>query len=92
MIDRGWFGAQQLSSHGLFDITVEAHGDTHIDDHHTNEDIALALGTVWYLLLQHPFAGDSGCTRDELQTINSSLLAMVYLLGILVRFNLAPIS
>lgn len=58
VIDRGWFGAQQLSSHGLFDITVEAHGDTHIDDHHTNEDIALALGTVRYLLLRHPFARD----------------------------------
>ena len=43
---RWWFGVQQLSSHGLFDITVEAQGDTHIDDHHTNEDIALALGTV----------------------------------------------
>lgn len=34
----------QLASHGLFDVTVEAQGDTWIDDHHTNEDIALALG------------------------------------------------
>eukprot|EP00898_Chlorokybus_atmophyticus_P003489 jgi/Chlat1/4140/Chrsp269S00293 len=34
----------QLSSHGLFDLVVRAQGDTHIDDHHTNEDIALALG------------------------------------------------
>jgi hypothetical protein len=34
----------QLSSHGLFNVTVEAQGDTWIDDHHTNEDIALALG------------------------------------------------
>lgn len=36
----------QLSSHGLFDLDVEAEGDTWIDDHHTNEDLALALGTA----------------------------------------------
>ncbi|KAK6929962.1 Imidazoleglycerol-phosphate dehydratase [Dillenia turbinata] len=36
----------QLSSHGLFDVHVKASGDTHIDDHHTNEDVALAIGTV----------------------------------------------
>jgi len=35
---------QQLSSHGLFDIKVSANGDTHIDDHHTNEDIGIAIG------------------------------------------------
>jgi len=31
--------AQQLASHGLFNVIVEAEGDTWIDDHHTNEDI-----------------------------------------------------
>lgn len=36
----------QLSSHGLFDLYVKASGDLHIDDHHTNEDIALAIGTA----------------------------------------------
>lgn len=36
----------QLASHGLFDISISAKGDVHIDDHHTNEDIALALGTA----------------------------------------------
>ncbi len=36
----------QLSSHGLFNIRIDADGDTWIDDHHTNEDIALALGTA----------------------------------------------
>ena len=34
----------QLASHGLFDVTVAAKGDHWIDDHHTNEDIGLALG------------------------------------------------
>lgn len=37
----------QLASHGLFDVYVEAQGDTWIDDHHTVEDIALALGTAF---------------------------------------------
>jgi imidazoleglycerol-phosphate dehydratase len=34
----------QIASHGLFDVYVAAEGDTWIDDHHTVEDIALALG------------------------------------------------
>lgn len=38
--------SQQLASHGLFDVHVKATGDLHIDDHHTNEDVALAIGTV----------------------------------------------
>lgn len=37
----------QISSHGLFDITVKATGDTWIDDHHTVEDIALAFGSAF---------------------------------------------
>ncbi|CAN4091329.1 unnamed protein product [Withania somnifera] len=36
----------QLASHGLFDVHVKATGDVHIDDHHTNEDVALAIGTA----------------------------------------------
>ncbi len=35
---------QQLCSHGLIDIKISANGDTHIDDHHTNEDVGIALG------------------------------------------------
>jgi imidazoleglycerol-phosphate dehydratase len=33
-----------LAGHGLFDITVKANGDLHIDDHHTAEDICICLG------------------------------------------------
>ncbi|KAK4482870.1 hypothetical protein RD792_010043 [Penstemon davidsonii] len=36
----------QLASHGLFDVHVKATGDVHIDDHHTNEDVALSIGTA----------------------------------------------
>ncbi|XP_057476912.1 imidazoleglycerol-phosphate dehydratase, chloroplastic-like [Actinidia eriantha] len=36
----------QLASHGLFDVHVKATGDIHIDDHHTNEDVAFAIGTA----------------------------------------------
>lgn len=34
----------QLSRHSLVDMTVEASGDLHIDDHHTVEDVGIALG------------------------------------------------
>ena len=34
----------QLARHSLIDIEVEAKGDLHIDDHHTVEDVGIALG------------------------------------------------
>ena len=34
----------QLARHSLIDITVRAEGDRHIDDHHTVEDVGIALG------------------------------------------------
>ncbi len=34
----------QICSHGLIDLAVEATGDLHIDDHHTNEDVGITLG------------------------------------------------
>lgn len=35
---------EQLSRHSLIDMTVKAKGDLHIDDHHTVEDVGIALG------------------------------------------------
>ncbi len=35
---------EQLSRHGLFDLEIDAEGDTHIDGHHTTEDLAITLG------------------------------------------------
>ena len=33
-----------VSVHGLFDLTVQATGDLHIDTHHTIEDVGIVLG------------------------------------------------
>ena len=37
----------QLAKHGRFDIMLKCVGDLHIDDHHTAEDSALALGEAF---------------------------------------------
>src|SRR6059036_3015179 len=35
---------EALSRHARFDLTLAGEGDVHVDDHHTAEDCALALG------------------------------------------------
>ncbi len=35
---------EQLSKHSLIDLNVKAKGDTHIDLHHTTEDVGIAIG------------------------------------------------
>jgi len=35
---------EQLSRHGMLDLTVEATGDTHVDGHHTTEDLGICIG------------------------------------------------
>ena len=37
-----------LTFHGSFDLTVTCKGDTHVDDHHTVEDIGIALGQAFF--------------------------------------------
>lgn len=37
----------QISRHGMFDITIEAKGDLHIDAHHSIEDIGITLGQAF---------------------------------------------
>ena len=35
-----------LARHGRFGLQVEARGDTHVDDHHTVEDVGIVLGQM----------------------------------------------
>ncbi|MBL4664443.1 imidazoleglycerol-phosphate dehydratase HisB [Nitrospina gracilis] len=37
----------QLAKHGYFDLTIKAQGDTHIDFHHTVEDVGIAVGQAF---------------------------------------------
>ena len=36
-----------FSRHGRFDLTLKCIGDTYVDDHHSTEDIAIALGSAF---------------------------------------------
>ena len=48
-----------FAKHGRFDLTVKCVGDTDVDDHHSVEDIGIALGQAFAIAL-----GDKrGCTR-----------------------------
>ena len=49
----------QLSRHSLIDLTVRAKGDMHIDDHHTVEDVGIALGQA----LARAFGDKAGIRR-----------------------------
>ncbi|XP_058746183.1 imidazoleglycerol-phosphate dehydratase, chloroplastic-like [Vicia villosa] len=73
----------QLASHGLLDVHVKAIGDIHIDDYHTNEDIALAIGTALLQALGDRkginWFGNFSAPHDE-ALVNVSLVISVYCL------------
>lgn len=48
-----------LARHSLFDLTVEASGDLHVDAHHTVEDTGISLG----MALQKAIGDKKGITR-----------------------------
>jgi imidazoleglycerol-phosphate dehydratase len=48
-----------FGKHGLFDLTVRADGDLHIDSHHTVEDSAIALGQAF----AEAVGDKAGCQR-----------------------------
>lgn len=37
-----------FTGHGLFDLRIDCDGDTEVDDHHTTEDIGIALGQAFH--------------------------------------------
>ncbi len=37
----------QIARHGLIDLDIHCHGDNHIDDHHSAEDLGIALGQAF---------------------------------------------
>jgi imidazoleglycerol-phosphate dehydratase len=37
----------QIARHGAIDLEIRAEGDTHIDDHHTVEDVGITLGQAF---------------------------------------------
>jgi len=38
---------EQIGKHGLFDLRVEAKGDLQVDEHHTVEDVGIAIGQAF---------------------------------------------
>lgn len=58
-----------LAKHGLFDLTIEAKGDLHVDGHHTVEDVGICLGKALAQALGDKAGirryGDSTVPMDE---------------------------
>ena len=58
-----------FARHGRFDLTVRAKGDTWVDDHHTVEDVGIALGDAFAKALGDKRGvtryGDTALTMDE---------------------------
>ena len=50
---------EQVARHSLIDVTVAAKGDLHIDQHHTVEDVGIALGQA----LRQALGESKGITR-----------------------------
>ncbi len=64
-----------VAHHGMFDLSVQASGDLHIDEHHTAEDVAITLGQV----LDQALGNRAGITRmaDAFVTMDEALAHVV---------------
>lgn len=64
-----------FAKHALIDLTVRATGDTHIDAHHTVEDVAIVLGDA----IRDALGDKSGITRfgDALVPLDEALVQAV---------------
>ena len=54
-----------FARHGLFDLTVKADGDLHVDDHHTVEDVGICLGKA----INEALGDKKGITRYGSMTL-----------------------
>ncbi|MBA2559060.1 MAG: imidazoleglycerol-phosphate dehydratase HisB [Propionibacteriales bacterium] len=63
---------ESVARHALFDLTVQADGDTHVDAHHTVEDVAIVLGQT----LRKALGDKSGIRRfgDSLVPLDEALV------------------
>lgn len=43
---------EQIARHGSIDLKIEANGDLHVDEHHTIEDVAIALGEAFAIAMK----------------------------------------
>ncbi|MGH3383486.1 MAG: imidazoleglycerol-phosphate dehydratase HisB [Nocardioidaceae bacterium] len=61
-----------LAKHALFDLTVQAEGDVHVDAHHTVEDTAIVIGQA----LREALGDKRGITRfgDSLVPLDEALV------------------
>lgn len=66
---------QALARHALLDLTVEAHGDLHVDGHHTVEDTGIALG----MAIERALGDRAGIRRygDALVPLDDALVRAV---------------
>jgi len=64
-----------FAKHSLIDLTVTAHGDTHIDVHHTVEDVGIVLGQA----IKQALGDKSGISRygDALVPLDEALVQAV---------------
>lgn len=64
-----------FAKHSLIDVAVTATGDTHIDVHHTVEDISIALGTA----IKNALGDKSGIARfgDALVPLDEAIVQAV---------------
>ena len=64
-----------FAKHGRFDLTVTCKGDTHVDDHHTVEDVGIVLGQAFTQALGDKKGiyryGDTTLAMDESLILSS---------------------
>ena len=85
-----------FASHGRFDLTLSCKGDTYVDDHHTVEDVGIALGEAFYAALGdkrgiHRY-GDTVLPMDEALILTAVDFSGRAFLGYLVELPTAKVG